>query len=286
MAKELNVICSTSDLAWIAKKIGKEKITVKALSDGDDNPHYLDATPKCVRLVSGADVLCFVGLELEIGWLPKVVQKSGNNKVKSDQIGYCDCSTYVKVLEKPQGPIDRSMGDEHSGGNPHYQLDPHQMLNVGKKILETLIKNRPEEENFYKKNFELLTSEIDILDLALKEKIKKLGVIKVTQYHKELSYLIDYLGLTSFESIEKVPGVSPSAERIFSFGQECKINEVKLCLASVHSPSNKLTKFKSISQVPYLQERISLIDYLDEGAYEKMMTNLIDKIVLSQSSKK
>lgn len=285
IAKELNVVCSTSDLAWLAKKIGKEKVKVIALSDGNDNPHYLDATPKFVRLVSQADVLCFVGLDLEIGWLPKVIQKSGNKKVKSGQIGSCDCSSNVEVLEKVHGPVDRSMGDAHPGGNPHYQLDPHRMLKAGKTILDTLIINSPEDEEFYNKNFAILASEMERLDSNLKEKIKDLGDIKVTQYHKEFSYLIDYLGLPSFEAIEKIPGVSPSAERLFSFGQECKENKITLCLACVHSPSGKLKKFKSISQVPYLQEKVSLVDYLDEGAYEKMMIGLVDKIALTQRVK-
>lgn len=286
IANELKVVCSTSDLAWLAKKIGKEKVTVTALSDGNDNPHYLDVTPKCVRLVSDADILCFVGLELEVGWLPKVIQKSGNSKVKLDQIGCCDCSAYVQVLEKPNGPVDRSMGDVHPGGNPHYQLDPQQMVHAGKAILETLLKNRPEEKDFFNKNFENLSAELAKLTTILKDKTKNSGKIKVTQYHKELSYLIASLDLDSFESIEKVPGVSPSAERLYTFGQECKKNEVKLCLASIHSPNNKLKKFKSISQVPYLQERVSLINYLDDTAYEKMMTELVDKIVLSQSETK
>jgi zinc/manganese transport system substrate-binding protein len=285
-AKELKVVCSTSDLAWLAKKIGKEHVTVVALSDGNDDAHYMDATPKSVKLVSDADLLCFIGLELEIGWLPKVIQKSGNLKVKPEQIGSCDCSVYVDKLDKVNGPVDRSMGDLHPFGNPHYQLDPHQYLKAGKSILESLTKIRPEQKEFFTKNFETLSSEIEALVVKLKEKIKTVGKIKVTQYHKEYTYLINFFELSSFESIEKVPGVSPSAERLYSFGLDCKKNEVKCCLATINSPQNKLVKFNSISQIPYIREKISLINFNDDLAYQNFMEELTDKLVKSQSPKK
>jgi len=285
-SKDIKVVCSTSDIAWLAKKIGKDKVTVTALSDGNDDPHYLDVTPKSIKVVSEADVLCFVGLELEIGWLPKVIQKSGNSKIKLNQTGYCDCSVYVQVLEKPNGPVDRSMGHVHSGGNPHYQLDPQQMIFAAKAILETLIKTKAEEKDYFNKNFELLNEELTKLKSDLQEKTKKLGKMKVTQYHTEMSYLIATLELSSFEAIEKVPGVSPSAERLFSFGNECKTNGVTLCLATKHSPINKLKKFNSISQIPFIQERVSLINFQSEDAYEKMMNELVDKIIQTQSEKK
>ena len=281
-ANELKVVCSTSDLAWLAKKIGKEQVSVTALSDGNDDAHYMDATPKSVKIVSDADLLCFIGLELEIGWLPKIIQKSGNLKVKPDQIGSCDCSAYIEKLEKVSGPVDRSMGDLHPYGNPHYQLDPHQFLKAGKSILESLIKIRPDQKEVFTKNFEALSVELEALSTKLKDKMKAVGVIKVTQYHKEFTYLISFLEFTSFESIEKTPGVSPSAERLYSFGVECKKNEVKLCLATMHSPHNKLTKFNSISGVPFIQERITLINFYDDLAYQKFMEEIVDKIIKSQ----
>ena len=121
-------------------RFGREKVQVVSLLEGNEDPHYVDAMPNWISKVSNADVFCFVGMDLEIGWaLPKVLSKSGNAKVQSGGKGHCNAGASVKALEVPYGKIDRSMGDVHSGGNPHYHLGPTYYLQAADGIFSVLM---------------------------------------------------------------------------------------------------------------------------------------------------
>src|SRR5690349_14537687 len=123
-AAQLKVVTSTTDLYDIAKEVGGDRIVATHIGEGYQDPHFVEAKPSFVLQLRNADVWAFVGLDLEIGWMPLLLDGARNPKIRPGGTGYLDVSTAVPVLDRPQGNVDRSMGDVHPLGNPHYWLDP------------------------------------------------------------------------------------------------------------------------------------------------------------------
>src|SRR5207302_78295 len=121
---KLNVVATTEDLASIAREVGGDRVSVEAIARGYQDPHFVEAKPSFILKLQRADVLIVVGRELEIGWLPPLVQQSRNGRIQPGGDGYLDASLQAQILEIPTGQITRAMGDVHPLGNPHYWLDP------------------------------------------------------------------------------------------------------------------------------------------------------------------
>src|SRR6266496_4222925 len=121
---KLNVVATTPDLGSIAREVGGDRVEVISLAKGNEDPHFVDARPSFIRVLNQADVLIEGGAELEIGWLPPLVNSARNAKILSDAPGHVVLSRNIRLLDLPTGPVDRSMGDVHPSGNPHYNLDP------------------------------------------------------------------------------------------------------------------------------------------------------------------
>ena len=121
-AKKLNVVTATTDLAALAQEVGGDKINVESIARGYQDPHFVEAKPSFILKLQRADILILVGRDLEIGWLPPLIQQSRNSKVQVGADGYLDASLQARILEVPQGQITRAEGDVHPLGNPHYCL--------------------------------------------------------------------------------------------------------------------------------------------------------------------
>src|ERR1700716_41679 len=117
---KLTVITATEDLAAIAREVGGDRISVEAIARGYQDPHFVEAKPSFILKLQKADVLIVVGRELEIGWLPPLIQQSRNGKIQPGASGYLDASLQAQILEVPTGEITRALGDVHPLGNPHY----------------------------------------------------------------------------------------------------------------------------------------------------------------------
>src|SRR3954465_12963316 len=131
---KLNVVATLPDFGAIAQEIGGDKVKVTTIARGTEDQHFVDARPSFVRVLNQADVLIEGGAELEVGWLPPLVNGARNSKILGDAPGHLILSRGIRLLEVPSGPVDRSMGDVHPLGNPHFTLDPEN----GKVIAKTL----------------------------------------------------------------------------------------------------------------------------------------------------
>src|SRR2546427_12192577 len=142
---KLNVVTATEDLAAIAREVGGDSITVESIAKGYQDPHFVEAKPSFIIKLQRADLLIVVGRELEIGWLPPLVQQSRNGKIQTGAEGYLDASLTAQILEIPNGNITRAMGDVHPFGNPHYWTDPENGKRIAKGISEKLAQLRPSD---------------------------------------------------------------------------------------------------------------------------------------------
>jgi len=192
---KLNVVATLPDYGAIAEEVGGDKISVTTIARGTEDQHFVDARPSYVRVLNKADVLIEGGAELEVGWLPPLVSGARNPKILSDAPGHIILSRHIRLLEVPTGPVDRSMGDVHPFGNPHFTLDPAN----GKIIASTLAEafGRVDSANaaFYQDRSKAF---IERLDKKLAEWAKLMEPYrgtKVVTYHKSFDYFVERFGL-------------------------------------------------------------------------------------------
>src|SRR6266508_1484223 len=140
---KLNVVTTTEDLAAIGREVGGDHITIESMARGYQDPHFVEAKPSFILKLQKADLLIAVGRELEIGWLPPLIQQSRNGKIQPGGPAYLDASLGAQILEVPTGQITRAMGDVHPLGNPHYWLDPENGRRVAAAIRDRLAKLSP-----------------------------------------------------------------------------------------------------------------------------------------------
>src|SRR5215212_7108461 len=158
---KINVITTTEDLAAVAREIGGDRIVVESIARGYQDPHFVEAKPSFILKLQKADLLVVVGRELEIGWLPPLIQQSRNAKIQAGAEGYLDASLQAQILEIPQGQVTRAMGDVHPLGNPHYWLDPENGKRVAKSVACKLSQLRGSDRAYFDQRLADFTARLD-----------------------------------------------------------------------------------------------------------------------------
>jgi len=212
-AKKLNVVTTLPCLADIAKNIGRDQVKVYSITRGAQDPHYVDAKPSYMVKLHKADLLIYSGLELEIGWLPLLIQGARNNKVSVGSPGNLNASMAIEhdhILERPRGEVDRSMGDVHPAGNPHYLLNLNNAIHVAEYIADHMSLIDPDHLDLYTQNFEIYRDKIKNLLAELDPAIKRLNGKQLVCYHVHWSYLIEWLNIEMVGLIELRPGIPPT----------------------------------------------------------------------------
>jgi zinc/manganese transport system substrate-binding protein len=227
---KLNVVTTTEDLASLAREVGGDRITVEAIARGYQDPHFVEAKPSFILKLQKADLLIVVGRELEIGWLPPLVQQCRNAKIQVGAEGHLDASQGVRILEIPTGQITRAMGDVHPQGNPHYWLDPENGRAIAKSICDRLSQFRPADRAYFEQR-------LADFNARLTEAVKKWTAqmapykgTKVVTYHRSFPNFADRFGLDIIGYVEPRPGIPPSPSHTFDLIQEMKRQNVKLIL--------------------------------------------------------
>src|SRR5438132_10194087 len=156
----LHVVSSIPTLGSLAKEVGGNRVEVESLGKGYQDPHFVEPKPNLMLVLNRADLLVHVGLELEIGWLPPLVLGSRNPKIQPGQPGNLDASAQIPVQDVPATKIDRSLGDIHPQGNPHYWIPPGNALIVAREIAERLVAIDPSGAAAYKANLERFIAQL------------------------------------------------------------------------------------------------------------------------------
>jgi zinc/manganese transport system substrate-binding protein len=212
-AKKLNIVATLPCLADIAEQIGGDHVKVYSITRGAQDPHYVDAKPSYMVKLHKADLLIYSGLELEIGWLPLLIQGARNNKVTVGAQGNLNASLAIDhdhILEKPRGEVDRSMGDVHPAGNPHYLLNLNNAIPVAEYIADRISQIDPDHMDEYTKNLEAYQEKIHNLLFELEPVIQRLRGKQLVCYHVHWSYLIAWLNIDMIGLIELRPGIPPT----------------------------------------------------------------------------
>ena len=230
---KINVVASLPDLGSMARDIGGDKVEVTVIGKPTEDPHFVQAKPSYIVTLNRADLLIEQGLELEIGWLPALVEQTRNPKIRVGSRGLVVAAEGVPLLEVPTMPVTRAMGDIHPGGNPHFTLDPERGKIVAKNICEGLIRVDPKDADAFRANLDKLVKRIDASLAEAQKILAPYRGAKVVAYHKSLNYFEERFGLVEVNNIEPKPGIAPSPSHIAALIEQMKSEGVKLILMEV-----------------------------------------------------
>jgi ABC-type Zn uptake system ZnuABC Zn-binding protein ZnuA len=234
-AGDLYVVTTLPSLASITQSIGGEFIDVYSITRGVQDAHYVEAKPSYMMKLNKADLLIYSGLELEIGWLPLLIQGARNDEVTVGARGNLNASLALPeeaILERPRGEVDRSMGDVHPMGNPHYLLNPNNAIDVTYLITDKLCELDPEHKTQYRKNSEQFIKQLKKKIDDLQEKAADLRGKELVCYHVHWSYFLNWLGIESAGYIELRPGIPPTPKHKEEIIQMITEHNIKVVIIS------------------------------------------------------
>jgi len=221
-AQVLKVVTTTSDLGSLAENVGGDKVKVVALAKGYQDPHFVDPKPSFILEVSRADLLIVIGRELEIGWLPPLVNNSRNAKVQPGGSGYLDASANVKILEIPTGQITRAMGDVHPSGNPHYWLEPDNGRRIAQAIRDKLSELAPASKAYFAQRYTDFDKRLSDAQKRWEAAMAPYKGTKIVTYHRSWPNFMEHFGLDVIGYVEPKPGVPPSPTHTLELIAEMK----------------------------------------------------------------
>jgi ABC-type Zn uptake system ZnuABC Zn-binding protein ZnuA len=229
-ADKLKVVTTTEDLASLTREVGGDRVDVNSIGKGYQDPHFIEPKPSFLLLLKNADLLEVVGLELEIGWLPPLLDQSRNNNVRPGAPGYLDVSQGVEILERPTGAVNRSMGDVHPSGNPHYWLDPANGVRMAIQIRSRLAQLRPADAPYFDQRLNAFKVRINEANKRWLAAMAPYKGAKIVTYHSSWPNFTRHFGLDVVGFVEPKPGIPPSPSHTLELINLMKEQKVKVIL--------------------------------------------------------
>jgi zinc/manganese transport system substrate-binding protein len=237
----LRIIATTPDLADLARQVGGEWVQVESLAKGTEDIHKVPQRPSFVPKLHRADGLVLVGLELEHSFLPALLEVAQNSRILPGAPGYIDCSLSVHPIDVP-ATLDRSQGELHPKGNPHYNIDPQNGQNIVDAIAAGLSRIDSAHQPAFEKNR-------DAFKQQLRSKMKEWEAlaafvkgVKAISYHRDQVYFARFMGLELVGEIEPKPGISPSPRHLETVAERMKKEGIRLIIHEAHY-SDKTTSW-------------------------------------------
>jgi ABC-type Zn uptake system ZnuABC Zn-binding protein ZnuA len=227
-AQKLKVVTTLADLASLTNEVGGDRVEVTAIAKGYQDPHFVEPKPSFLLLLRNADLLEVIGLELEIGWLPPLMEQSRNPRIQVGTKGYLDVSNGVEILDRPTASVNRSMGDVHPMGNPHYWLDPANAVRIAIQIEQRLAELRPADAPYFAQRLNAFKVKINEANKRWVAEMAPYRGAKIVTYHNSWPNFAKHFGLNVVGYIEPKPGVPPSPSHSFELINLMKQQDVKV----------------------------------------------------------
>ncbi len=209
----LNVLACEPEWADLAARLGGDRVKVSSATTGLQDPHHVEARPSLIARTRNADLLVCTGMELEAGWLPLLVEQSGNGRVAPGRPGFFEAGRHVAALEVP-ARVDRADGDIHAQGNPHIHLDPRNIARVAEGLARRLAELDPQGASQYAARHQTFATQWSEAQRKWLEQAAPLRGVVLMEHHRNLSYLVNWLGMRTEGSLEPKPGIEPSAAHL------------------------------------------------------------------------
>ena len=273
LAAAVHVVTSLQDFASIADAVGGKRVETFALAKGYQDPHFVEPKPSFVLKLSRADLLIVAGLELEVGYLPPLIDQSRNDKIRPGAAGYLDASNGCDILEKPTGTVTRAMGDVHPFGNPHYWLDPDNGRVIARAIAAKLSELDPSGAAEYKTNLAAFEGRLAEGEKRWDAALGPYAGMELVTYHNSWPNFLKRFKLTAAGYIEPKPGIPPSPAHTVELINMMTAKKIPVILMEPYfdtktpkSVSDKtgatlVTFIPSVGGVPEIKDYFGLFDY-------------------------
>lgn len=235
---DLKIVATTADLAAVAREIGGDHAEVQALALPTQDPHWVDARPHLALELARADLVLVVGLDLEVGWLPTLLTGSRNSDIQAGGRGYLDCSQFVELMEVPTQRLDRSMGDVHAGGNPHYMADPRRVVSVTRGIARRMASLDPDNAALYGRRANAFVARLNQARQRWERDLADLRGQKIVGYHRSFPYLAEWLGVDVVVYLEPRPGIPPNPRHVARVLGLARSQSARLIVQESYYPTN------------------------------------------------
>jgi zinc/manganese transport system substrate-binding protein len=229
-ASKIRVVTSITDLAALTEEVGGDRVEVDSIARGYQDPHFVEAKPSFLLKLRRADLLVVVGLQLEISWLPPLINRCGNAKVQVNAPGYLDASQFAEILEIPTTQVTRAMGDVHPFGNPHYWLDPENGRRIAQGILAKLKQVAPQDAAYFDQRYQAFDQHLTQKEKEWDERMKPFHGRKIVTYHRSWPNFTKRFGLEVIDYVEPRPGIPPSPGHTVELIQTMRREGIKVIL--------------------------------------------------------
>jgi zinc/manganese transport system substrate-binding protein len=275
---ELKIVTTTTDYADIAKQIGKDRVSVHSVMKGPENVHNVMAKPTEMVHLNKADLFVHSGLDTE-PWRDNLIKGARNPRILLNQPGNVDMSIGIELKEVPTGKIDRSMGDVHAYGNPHFTANPQNAARMAATLVRAMVAADPTNAEFYRQNAKNFVIEITDLHKELQAKFKPYAGLKVVTFHKAWEYFADAFDINIVTTIEPKPLITPSAAEVKKVIDMMKRENVKIVICETYSDLSLSTSIaKAVgAQVITLPDHVSGVSGAD--SYQELFRYDINKLI-------
>ncbi len=233
---DLSIFATVPEWASLAQELGGDKVKVYSATNALQDPHHVEARPSLIARARSADLVVATGAELEVGWLPLVIQQAGNPKIRPGQPGYFEATSFVALLGKPTR-LDRSEGDVHPAGDPHIQTDPRNIGRVAGELAARMAQLDPANASTYQSRYTQFSARWTASIGNWEKQAAPLKGASIVVQHKAFTYLEAWLGLKEVAALEPRPGVEPTTGHLSSVLETLKTAPAKMVIrAAYQSP--------------------------------------------------
>jgi zinc/manganese transport system substrate-binding protein len=270
---KLRVVTSLQDFASIADAVGGDRVETFALAKGYQDPHFVDAKPSFVLKLSRAELLIVAGLELEIGYLPPLIDQSRNERIHPGSPGYLDASVGCDILQRPTQVVTRAMGDVHPYGNPHYWTDPENGRVIARAVAAKLTELDPAGKATFEANLASFEARLTEGEARWRAMMAPFAGTKVVTFHESWPNFAKYFQLDIVGTVEPKPGIPPSPSHTLEIINLIMADKVPVILVEpyfdIKTPNyigaktgaTVLTFYPSVGGIPEIKDYIGLFDY-------------------------
>ncbi|MFD2270202.1 metal ABC transporter substrate-binding protein [Undibacterium arcticum] len=230
----LNVLACEPEWAALSTEIGGDKVKVSSATTALQDPHRIEARPSLIARTRNADLLVCTGMELEVGWLPILLQQSGNpKKSHRGNRAIFEAGLFVQRLEVPTR-LDRSEGDVHAAGNPHIQQDPHNIARVAEALTKRFSEIDPSNAAYYQARHKEFSARWNAAMQKWEQQAAPLKGVAIVEHHQNMEYLMHWLGLRQVGTLEPKPGVEPSAAHLSEMLNQLQRQPAKMVIRAAY----------------------------------------------------
>jgi zinc/manganese transport system substrate-binding protein len=274
----LRVVTTTTDLAALTRAVGTEFVDVYAVAKGAQDPHYVAAKPSYIRKVNRADLLVYNGLELEVAWLPLLIEGARNRALTPGSAGLLDASEAVEELEVPQGEVDRSQGDIHPEGNPHYLLDPRNGVLVARLIANRLGRLDPDHAADYAAALAAFEADMARRIEGWEFRMRASGDMSLVAFHRTWTYLAAWAGVRIANYIEEKPGIPPGPRHLARLVDQMAAEGIRAIALAHYNPtrSGKSLAERSGARLLVLPAAVEAFD--DVAGYADLFSRIVSDL--------